>query len=88
MLRRDTVSAPLLEALTVLMDLKSLQSHRLVGGTALALQLGHRISDDIDLFSDSTNNYDNILDELSDTFGKNFEKVRSIDSSMSWPTKR
>jgi Nucleotidyl transferase AbiEii toxin, Type IV TA system len=82
MLRRDTVSAPLLEALTVLMDLNSLRFHRLVGGTALALQLGHRISVDIDLFSDHANNYENILDELSEAFGRNFEMVRPINSFM------
>ncbi|WP_428985335.1 nucleotidyl transferase AbiEii/AbiGii toxin family protein [Sphingobacterium oryzagri] len=28
-------------------------SFRLVGGTALSLQLGHRLSVDIDLFSDA-----------------------------------
>ncbi len=32
---------------------KVLKNFRLVGGTALSLQLGHRISVDIDLFSDS-----------------------------------
>jgi hypothetical protein len=31
-----------------------LEGFRLVGGTALSLQLGHRISVDIDLFTDST----------------------------------
>nr|WP_286480937.1 nucleotidyl transferase AbiEii/AbiGii toxin family protein [Ignatzschineria indica] len=30
------------------------ESFRLVGGTALSLQLGHRLSVDIDLFSDAT----------------------------------
>jgi len=35
-----------------LMGLPELDSFRLVGGTALALQLGHRISNDLDMFTD------------------------------------
>ena len=34
------------------MDREEFQNLRLVGGTALALQLGHRISIDLDLFGD------------------------------------
>jgi len=52
MLRKETVSAPLLESLIVLMEMETIKAHRLVGGTALALQIGHRMSIDIDLFSD------------------------------------
>lgn len=44
---------PLLEsALTTLMESDQFQMFRLVGGTSLSLQLGHRKSDDIDLFTD------------------------------------
>ena len=50
MLYRETVSSELLELLERLMKVEDLQSLRLVGGTALALQLGHRNSVDIDLF--------------------------------------
>ena len=32
--------------------MEELEHFRLVGGTALALQLGHRISIDLDLFAD------------------------------------
>ena len=41
-----------MNALTKLMREKAFDGFRLVGGTALALQLGHRISVDIDLFTD------------------------------------
>ena len=52
MLKKETVSPSLLEVLEVLMAMNTIKDHRLVGGTALSLQIGHRISVDIDLFSD------------------------------------
>lgn len=54
----------MLESLASLMEMNSIKTHRLVGGTALALQLGHRISLDIDLFSDHKNDYEEIQEEL------------------------
>ena len=48
----DTVSTPLLSILRRLMSAEMLNDFRLVGGTALALQRGHRMSVDIDLFTD------------------------------------
>lgn len=48
----ETVSPTLLKILHQLMELESLKNFRLVGGTSLALQRGHRRSIDIDLFSD------------------------------------
>ena len=48
----DTVSTPLLSILRRLMSAEVLNDFRLVGGTALALQRGHRMSVDIDLFAD------------------------------------
>lgn len=55
MLRKETVPANLINTLNDLMDISSIQEFRLVGGTALSLQLGHRISVDIDLFSFNAN---------------------------------
>jgi|SRR5690554_1596089 len=49
----ETVSAQLQEYLELLMKMESLSLFRLVGGTALSLQLGHRMSIDIDLFTDA-----------------------------------
>ena len=51
-LHRETVSAPLWLLLVELMVMPELKKFRLVGGTALALHLGHRRSEDIDLFTD------------------------------------
>lgn len=51
MLHKTTIESSTLELLNTLMDDEVLKDFVLVGGTALALQLGHRISVDIDLFS-------------------------------------
>lgn len=52
MLHYNTVNGLLKESLITLMQAEAFSSFRLVGGTALSLQLGHRQSIDIDLFSD------------------------------------
>ncbi len=57
-LHLETVSNTLWEVLYQLMKLNLLTPFRLVGGTNLSLQLGHRISVDIDLFTDAV--YDSI----------------------------
>ncbi len=74
MLRKEAVSAQLLVCLNTLMEMRTLKSHRLVGETALALQLGHRLSVDIDLFSHGKNNYEEIQNELHEKFGNNLMK--------------
>jgi hypothetical protein len=51
MLYKDTIEASTLELLTALMHDDKLTPFVLVGGTALALHLGHRKSIDLDLFS-------------------------------------
>jgi hypothetical protein len=51
MLRKETVTAGTLELLTDIMQDRNLEDFYLAGGTALSLQIGHRISIDIDLFS-------------------------------------
>ncbi len=57
-LHKETVSVALWNVLAELMSIEILNPFRLVGGTALSLQLGHRVSVDIDLFTDET--YDSI----------------------------
>jgi hypothetical protein len=47
----NTVKPILKEVLTVLMQNDLFQPFRLVGGTSLSLKIGHRMSDDIDLFT-------------------------------------
>lgn len=50
MLRYETIAPSTLRLLQRLQALPELCETRLVGGTALALQLGHRVSVDLDLF--------------------------------------
>ncbi len=64
MLQHRTVYPTTLELLKKLMQYDSLRKTFLVGGTALALQLGHRISVDIDLFSEIDFETNDILTEL------------------------
>ncbi len=50
MLSNRTIEPHTLELLRHLMQMQELGNLRLVGGTALALQYGHRTSIDLDLF--------------------------------------
>ncbi len=52
-LHYETVTPLLREVLLDIMSCDKFARFRLVGGTALSLQLGHRMSDDIDLFTDA-----------------------------------
>ncbi|HVX00910.1 MAG TPA: nucleotidyl transferase AbiEii/AbiGii toxin family protein [Candidatus Babeliaceae bacterium] len=53
MLYWNTVTPTLKEELIKLMQAQELRDFRLVGGTALSLYWGHRMSVDIDLFTDA-----------------------------------
>jgi hypothetical protein len=57
-LHKNTVSDNLWASLNKLMKIEELKNFRLVGGTSLSLQIGHRMSVDIDLFTDAA--YDSI----------------------------
>lgn len=52
MLYRETVTTECLACLNRLMEIPEFGHFYLVGGTALSLRYGHRMSDDIDLFTD------------------------------------
>ncbi len=62
----ETVSPLLLKVLKQLMLAKEFADFRLVGGTALGLQRGHRLSIDIDLFTDAQ--YDSVDFKMIDNF--------------------
>jgi len=55
-LHYHTVTPLLLSVLKSCMSAKEFNAFRLVGGTALSLQRGHRVSVDIDLFTDAPYN--------------------------------
>lgn len=77
----NTVSARLLSTLQLMMKSAEFHNFRLVGGTSLSLQLGHRESVDIDLFTDSA--YDSVDFLAIDKFLKqNFSYVDSFETEM------
>lgn len=69
MLQTQTVVPNLLELLKKLMHEDLFSSFNLVGGTALALKIGHRNSIDIDLFGNSEIDTDLFIEKLNN-FGE------------------
>jgi hypothetical protein len=61
MLFKKTVAPATWQLLTELMLLPSLQNFGLVGGTNLSLRYGHRLSIDLDLFTNEPFENDKIL---------------------------
>ena len=68
MLQTQTVVPDLLELLKSLMNEKLFSAFNLVGGTALALKIGHRNSIDIDLFGNSEIDVELFIEKLK-TYG-------------------
>ena len=65
MLSYQTVNPDTLELLKTLMSQPEMQGMRLVGGTSLALQYGHRQSIDLDFFGKLQVSQDEILEMIS-----------------------
>lgn len=79
MLQTRAVEPGTLELLKQLMALPALASFYLVGGTALALQLGHRKSLDLDLFTQKAFDNAALLDLLAAQFDI---RVEADESNM------
>ena len=75
MLYKSTIKQETLDLLKDLMSLDILKPYFLAGGTALALQLGHRISYDLDLFGKLKVDYRDLTDNL-----KRFGSMKMIHS--------
>lgn len=71
MLYLETIQPTTLELLKRIMADKQLPAFRLVGGTSLALQMGHRLSVDLDLFTDETFDEVNVREYLE--YNYNFQ---------------
>lgn len=98
MLYYETVEPQTLELLRKLQCLPSLRNTRLVGGTSLALQIGHRKSVDLDFFGEISVDSSVLTDELRELgnlvvlkassrihiYLLNNIKVDIIDYSYSW----
>ena len=72
MLHFETVEPRAFSILERLMNLPEMSEFYLVGGTALSLMYGHRISVDLDLFSTSKFDNTQIIASLSKEFGDEF----------------
>ena len=80
-LKYNTVSPLLIDLLQKLMIAEEFQKFNLVGGTNLSLQLGHRMSVDIDLFSDAK--YGTIdFRAIDDYLKRNFEYVDNFEFEL------
>ena len=69
MLQTGTVAQSTLELLKRLQEESTLTATRLVGGTALSLHIGHRVSEDLDLFSSELFDGMRIQSLLIDKYG-------------------
>lgn len=68
MLQTRTVEPGTLGLLKRLMEMKEVSPFYLVGGTALALQIGHRVSIDLDLFTPEDYDKDMLIQALDEEF--------------------
>ena len=82
MLYTNTVSPETLDLLKRLMEFPKLSKFALVGGTNLSLQLGHRISIDLDIFSNEDFLSNDIVPEIINAF-PSFDLIRSTEKSFS-----
>lgn len=84
MLHKETVDPSTLELLIELQQKEYLNGFYLVGGTALALLMGHRKSVDIDLFSNQGFDVGQMLENLSADFAFNlfFSANNTIKGSI------
>lgn len=82
MLYKETVTKEMWELLQRLMKDEKLKDYILVGGTALALRLGHRLSIDVDLFT--TKDFDSLmmLKYLHGTYGANIKESRLFPNTV------
>lgn len=77
----NTVSNLLWKSLQELMTISEFDSFRLVGGTSLSLQLGHRESVDIDMFTDVE--YGSVdFDKLESILKQKFTYIDSLQGNL------
>jgi hypothetical protein len=72
MLHYQTVESGTLSLLKKIMSIKEFSNFYLVGGTALALKHGHRISVDLDLFTNEPLDIELIIKRLQEEFKADF----------------
>ena len=80
MLHKETVEKGTMDLIYKLMADEKLASFNLVGGTALALKIGHRKSIDIDLFTSTDFNSQEISDHLTANY--NVTRIQTIPNGV------
>jgi predicted nucleotidyltransferase component of viral defense system len=73
MLHKQTIEPRTLSVLNAIMHLDKLSNFSLVGGTALSLKYGHRISTDLDLFCNQVFENELVIQVLENAFGNRFQ---------------
>ncbi len=82
MLYIETVKPNAFSLLKELMAMEELNQFQLVGGTSLSLQLGHRMSDDLDLFSTIEFDNEEIIEVLQSKFLNRFELKSTLTNKL------
>jgi len=82
MLHQETVEPATLELLSQLFSKNYLSGFALAGGTALALQLGHRISIDLDFFSYRSFNANELTKQISSDFRLDKEFIEVEENTL------
>jgi len=81
MLYFESVESDTLELLIKLMEKPYLSTFCLVGGTSLSLQIGHRKSIDLDLFSETEFDGDKLLATLAQDF-RHIEVLTKMNGTL------
>jgi len=81
MLQKQSLGKLLWNLLKDLQKVEILKDYFLVGGTALSLQIGHRVSDDIDLFTRNIINKDEIIYFLSNRYSESYH-IHNIQNNI------
>jgi len=79
MLQKESVGKPLWNTIIELQKDKTFEKYFLVGGTALSLQIGHRLSYDIDLFTRENINKEEIFDYLNRNYNGKYQ-IRNLQN--------
>ena len=76
MLRTEAISKDTLALLTEIMSYPVYNDFRLVGGTALALYYGHRLSEDLDFFTDKETDFNQLQWHMVTYYGNYIQDCR------------
>ena len=82
MLYIETVKPDTFSLLKELMLVKEMQHFNLVGGTALSLRLGHRISVDLDLFSHEKFENEKVIEALKSNFKNRLQLNSTVNNQL------